>query len=78
MTRDELTAELRKLRVPDFAYDLSGSDLSDTYTLRESDGTWFVYYSERGHQWDMRVFFSESEACEYLLDLVRREFTTRM
>jgi hypothetical protein len=38
-------------------------------------GVWQVYYSERGHKWDYREFNSESDACEYLWNLLEKDET---
>ena len=78
MNKDDLAAELRKLGIRDDAYDLGGGHLTETYTFGESYGTWFVYYSERGRESDRREFDTETEACEYFLDLVASDPTTRM
>jgi hypothetical protein len=59
------------------AYDLDGGHLPEKYTLSQSNKTWFVYYSERGLETGKRAFSSEDEACEYLLESLRNDPTTR-
>jgi hypothetical protein len=77
MNVQELHAALRKENIRDDAYDLRGGHLSETYTLGESYGTWFVYYSERGLETARKEFATETEACEYFLKLLRKDRTTR-
>lgn len=49
--------------------------LNDIYHIRRADGLWEVYYMERGHRWDYKQFEAESEACDYLWNLLRRDET---
>jgi hypothetical protein len=48
---------------------------NDKYHLVSSGGVWHVYYSERGHKWDYRELNSESDACEYLWNLLEKDET---
>ena len=77
MNKAQLVEALRNEGIRDDAYDLTGGHQSETYTLGEADGDWFVYYSERGTESGKREFASESEACEYILELLRKDPTTR-
>lgn len=65
MNRTQLIASLKSLGVRDDAYSLDGTR-DEAYCLDHSSAGWTVYYSERGLKSGMRLFASESEACEYL------------
>ena len=60
------------------AFSLEGGLPSEQYVLDPSKpGRWTVYYSERGMRSREREFTSESEAVEYLFELVRSDPATR-
>jgi hypothetical protein len=77
MNKAELLEILRKERIREDAYDLSGSHLPEKLTLREEYGKWFVYYSERGLETGKREFATECEACEYYLTTLRNDPTAK-
>lgn len=39
------------------------------------DGKWQVYYSERGNKSGLKIFETETEACEYFLHKIKRYAT---
>ena len=78
MNKEGLLQALRKERIRDDAFDLHGGHLTETYTLSESCGQWFVYYSEKGLESGKKEFATESQACEYLLRLLKNDPTVRM
>jgi hypothetical protein len=54
-------------------------DRDDMYCLvKVSTGDWLVYFSERGHHWDERIFASEDAACNDLIERLRSDSTTRV
>jgi hypothetical protein len=77
MTKSELQKILRSEYIRQDAYDLDGGHRTETYTLGEAQGRWFVYYSERGLESGRKDFATESEACEYFLNWLRRDPTVR-
>ncbi len=77
MNKDELSRILKQEGFRPDAYDLEGGDQDERYCLGESRGVWSVYYSERGLQSGKRDFGGEKEACEYLLQLLRKDPSTR-
>jgi hypothetical protein len=74
MTRIELRERLIGLGIPGNVYELNGSMRDECYVLDENYGTWVVYYSEKGLRTSEREFTSESDACEYMLRRLRRDF----
>ena len=48
---------------------------NDKYHLVSSGGVWQVYYSERGRKWGYRELNSESDACQYLWNLLEKDET---
>ncbi len=78
MKRDELREEARKAGVRDDAYSLEGGLPSERDVLDSGPHGWFVYYSERGLRTGLRSFASEDAACDYLLELLIEDETTRI
>lgn len=60
------------------AYALNGEHRDEAYCLEQETRGWTVYYEERGEQTGQRRFESEDAACQYLLNLILRDSTTRM
>lgn len=77
MNKAELARILIAERFRLDAYDLEGGTHDECYCLGVSYGSWSVYYSERGLQSGVKEFASEGEACEYLLQLLREDLSTR-
>ena len=77
MNKNELQNALNQEGISPDSYDLEGGLLPERYTLAEESAMWSVYYSERGLQTGKKTFMSESEACEYFLNTVRDDQTTR-
>jgi|APSaa5957512622_1039677.scaffolds.fasta_scaffold193164_1 hypothetical protein len=74
MDRQELADILTAHQIPRSAYSLSGGVPSEAHCLsKESNGTWCVYYSERGRRSAEAVFELEGEACECLLTRIRSD-----
>jgi len=67
MNRTELKQVLDSERIRRDSYDLDGGHRSETLTMAEAHGRWFVYYSERGLETGKREFATEGDACEYFL-----------
>ena len=76
------TTELRKVLsesgVQSRAYSIEGHGADDEqYRLERTGKWWQAYYYERGHMNDVREFLSEDEACNYFLNLLLSDPTTR-
>ncbi len=77
MDKTELQSILVQEGISSESYDLNGGSPNEKYCLNRDGGKWSVYYSERGIRTGERTFDNESEACEYLLDMLRKDMTTR-
>jgi hypothetical protein len=74
MNRRELKKVLKEEGFNPRRYSLRGGLPDETYCLDEpSEGSWSVYYSERGEKVGARAFETEDEACAHLLHLLRRD-----
>lgn len=68
MDISELATELTELGIDPRAYSLEGGHENDTYCVDTfGAGRWRVYYTERGREFNEKIFYSEDEACRYLL-----------
>jgi hypothetical protein len=77
MNSRELEKKLHELGVRPDSYVLDGSLPDEQYAL-ERDGTeWTVSYYERGQRDVFRRFPTEGEACEYLVNVLLEDNTTR-
>lgn len=50
-------------------------DPEDRYAIIQDRGKWEVFYSEQGDRLELRIFASEDDACEYLLNLLEKDET---
>ncbi|MBR1120420.1 hypothetical protein JQ628_02745 [Bradyrhizobium lablabi] len=67
----------RGVRARSFSIDGAGED-EEQYRLERSGGRWWcAYYYERGNRNEVREFPSEEEACDYFLELVLSDPTSR-
>ena len=80
MNREKLQEILRNEQINESAYSLIAKnfDPDEALCLRQADGLWLVYYSERGLQTGKHVFQSEAEACAYMLGQLRADPTVRL
>jgi hypothetical protein len=77
MNRAQLREKLSNMNTRPDAYSLDGGHPSEAYVLDQRGSKWRVYYSERGQETGAREFPNEEEACEYFLDLLSRDSSTR-
>jgi hypothetical protein len=59
------------------AYSLNVEQKDEALCLRVEDGRWCIYYSERGLQTGKKYFEDENSACEFFLNEMRFDPTTR-
>ena len=73
MTVEELKKKLDELNIQHDLYSLMiGGFPNEAYCLIKNEDGWEVYYSERGNKRGTRQFASESDACEYLEERLRK------
>ena len=74
--------ELGKLLVAESfrsdAYSLCNDLRDNTLCLENNLSFWSVYYFERGSKFYYKEFREEKDACEYLLQLIRSDPSTKM
>ena len=75
MTIVELEKELNKIGVPKELYSLMVGGFPNEKLCIVKEETWQVYYSERGHKYGLKVFDTETEACEFFLRKMKRYST---
>jgi len=51
--------------IPKDTYSLDGGLPNEAYCLNQNGDRWEVYYSERAQKTGLKIFETESEACEY-------------
>ena len=73
MTTRELGQALVAVGAPAHAYSLTGGLPNEAYCLDGTGAGWQVYYSERGNKNSIASFDNESEACQFFLELIRKE-----
>jgi hypothetical protein len=78
MNKDELQREAHRLGIRLDAFSLDNADANEAYVLAFDGRGWRVYYSQRGQESGVRQFDGESEACDYLLQLLLRDSSTRV
>lgn len=77
MNTEELQAVLEARGIRARSYSLGSGDQNERYCLERSRGGWAVFYSERGERNDERWFEAEDAACDYLLQIIMEDPTTR-
>ena len=73
MNRDELAARLEREGVPTSWYHLYGAHFEGRHVLDHRASGWFVFFTERGGEWDHERFETESGACAELYSRLQRE-----
>ena len=72
MTAAELVLELEKLGLPKDLYSIMIGGLPNEKMCIVKEENWQVYYSERGNKVGLKLFQTETEACEYFLRKLKR------
>lgn len=72
MTILELEEKLNQLGVPKELYSIMVGGLPNERLCMVKASYWQVYYSEKGLKTGLREFQTESEACEYFLEKMKR------
>lgn len=69
-----LLHRLKAAGIPENAYTLFSTPRDETLTIQGLNGTWIVFYAERGLKTGLRVFQYKSEAEEYFFNEIYRWF----
>ncbi len=77
MNKEELQKILIEEKFNPRSYSLEDEQKDEALCLRLEDDRWCVYYSERGLQSGKQYFANEESACEYFLDEMRSDPTTK-
>ncbi|MBQ0753637.1 MAG: hypothetical protein KBT87_06300 [Gammaproteobacteria bacterium] len=77
MDKKDLREILIKENFKPSAYSLNDAIKDEALCLRKDDRGWYVFYSERGLQTAKQYFESESDACEFFVDEMRDDPTTK-
>ena len=75
MTVAQLEKELEMMEIPNELYSIMVGGLPNEKLCLVKEDTWQVYYSERGNKSGLKVFKTESEACEFSLRKMQRNAT---
>ena len=75
MTIIELERELLHLGISSDLYSIMTGGLPNEKVCIVKDDKWQVYYSERGKKSGLKIFETETEACEYFLHKIKRYAT---
>lgn len=70
MNKKELKNRFIKEKISSSIYSLEGGLPNEKLCLDDENGSWVVYYSERGIKTGIRYFSTECEACNYLYNKV--------
>ena len=72
MNKEKLNVRLRKLGIPSSYFSLEGSLEEGAFILHDNRQGYEVFLFEHGNRFELKKFSTESEACEYLYDRLRR------
>lgn len=72
MTVEQLEKELEMMEIPQELYSIMVGGLPNEKLCIAKENKWQVYYSERGSKNELKLFETESEACEFFLRKMKR------
>ena len=72
MNITELENKLNMLKISTGLYSIMIGGLPNEKLCIVHEETWQVYYSERGRKTGLKEFKTETEACEYFLEKLKR------
>lgn len=75
MNIEILKSKLYKTEIPCDSYELHGGLPNERFCISKNGTDWEVYYSERGSKSGLRVFSTESTACEYFYEMMLKTFS---
>ena len=75
MTTVELESALVEMEISSDLYSIMTGGLPNERLCIVKENGWQVYYSERGYKSGLKIFETETEACEYFLRKIKRYAT---
>ena len=63
--------ELRKTDIPSYYYSVGYAE--EAICIERENEEWIVYNAERGSRFCIKHFASESEACDYFVERVKKQ-----
>ena len=72
MTVEQLEKELEIMGIPQELYSIMVGGLPNEKLCIAKEDKWQVYYSERGRKSGLNLFETESEACGFFLQKMKR------
>lgn len=76
------TAELKYIligrSINPYLYSLDGTLPDEGYCIFENNGLWEVCYAERGKKYILKTLTTEHDACEFMLEEIISDPTTRL
>ena len=70
MTILELEKKMKELGISEHRYSIMAGGLPNERLCITKEDQWQVYYSERGDKTGLKLFKTESEACDYFYELM--------
>jgi hypothetical protein len=74
MKKSELLKVLKNKNVPSTSYSLEGIKDGECLCLLEKKGKWQVVYNSRGNIISIADFQTESEACDFIYNEMKRQY----
>ena len=72
MTVEQLEKKLEMMEIPQELYSIMVGGLPNEKLCIAKEDKWPEYYSERGRKSGLNLFETESEACEFFLQKMKR------
>lgn len=74
MQTTELPKKLQEFGIDESSYSIGYTSDSEKYVIDSTaNAKWVTYYSERGLQTGEKIFNSEAEACDYFIQILKRD-----
>lgn len=67
MNISDIAKQISILNIPPDAFSIGDPIQDESLCIREKNGSWEVFYHERGIKTEFRIFKEEDDACENFL-----------
>lgn len=78
MTRSELIEKLNFLQIPQNCYSFDNIKMGECFSVVKENGKWVIYYAERNIPEKMDSFYLETDAYDYLFEIICHGYGKRM